>query len=111
YIDASDDYGFAPGSKALLENYIERNLATARRAHAASVRFAMGSDAVFTMFGQNTRELTWFIKAGMTPEQALTAATTNVAALLGRGERVGRIAPGYLADIVAVDGDPLQDIN
>jgi imidazolonepropionase-like amidohydrolase/cyclophilin family peptidyl-prolyl cis-trans isomerase len=111
YIDASDDYGFAPGSKALLENYIERNLATARRAHAASVRFAMGSDAVFTMFGQNTRELTWFIKAGMTPEQALTAATTNGAALLGLGDRLGRIAPGYLADIVAVDGDPLQDIN
>src|SRR6185295_15250890 len=48
-----------------LNEYIERNLNTAQRAYKAGVRFAMGSDAVFTMFGQNTRELAWFVKAGM----------------------------------------------
>jgi imidazolonepropionase-like amidohydrolase len=72
---------------------------------------AMGSDAVFTMFGENTLELGWFVKLGMTPAQALSTATTQAAALLGMEKSVGTVAPGYFADIVAVDGDPLQDIN
>src|SRR6266481_2688745 len=71
----------------------------------------MGSDAVFTMFGQNTRELGWFVKAGMTPQQALAAATTEGAALLGMEKNLGAVAPGYYADIVAVEGNPLEDIN
>lgn len=71
----------------------------------------MGSDAVFTMFGQNTQELAWFVKAGMTPAEALATATTNGAALLGMEKELGKIAPGYYADIVAVQGDPLADIR
>ena len=71
----------------------------------------MGSDAVYSMFGQNTRELEWFVKAGMTPAQALATATTTAAAILGMSDRLGRIAPGYLADIVAVDGDPVSNIT
>jgi hypothetical protein len=63
------------------------------------------------MFGQNTRELAWFVKAGMTPAQALATATTIPAALLGQEKALGRIAPGYFADIVAVEGDPLADIG
>jgi imidazolonepropionase-like amidohydrolase len=66
---------------------------------------------VFTGFGQNTRELEWFVKAGMTPEQALATATSNGAALLGMEKSLGAVAPGYVADIVAVDGDPLRDIG
>jgi imidazolonepropionase-like amidohydrolase len=75
------------------------------------VRLAMGSDAVFSMFGQNTRELEWFVKAGMTPAQALAAATTIPAALLGHEHDLGALAAGYFADIVAVEGDPLADVN
>ena len=71
----------------------------------------MGSDAVFTMFGQNTRELGWYVKIGMTPAQALATATTNGAALLGKENELGAVLPGYYADIVAVEGDPLADIN
>jgi imidazolonepropionase-like amidohydrolase len=71
----------------------------------------MGSDAVFTMFGQNTRELEWFVKAGMTNTQALETATTNGAILLGMDKTLGAVAPGYFADIVAVEGDPLADIS
>jgi imidazolonepropionase-like amidohydrolase len=63
------------------------------------------------MFGQNTRELGWFVKAGMTPAQALAAATVNGAAILGQEKKLGRIAPGYFADITAVEGDPLADIG
>jgi imidazolonepropionase-like amidohydrolase len=94
-----------------LNGYIQRNFETARRAFKAGVRLAMGSDALFTMCGENTRELGWFVKLGMTPEQALSTATTNAAALLGKGKELGAIAPGYFADIVAVEGDPLADVN
>ena len=82
-----------------------------RRAVKAGVRLAMGSDAVYSMFGQNTRELGWFVKAGMTPEQALRTATTTGAEMLGAEDRLGRLAPGYLADIVAVEGNPLEKID
>jgi imidazolonepropionase-like amidohydrolase len=71
----------------------------------------MGSDAVFTMFGQNTRELGWFVKLGMTPAQALATATTNAADVLGMSKQLGQIAPGFFADIDAVEGDPLADIS
>jgi imidazolonepropionase-like amidohydrolase len=94
-----------------LNAYIQRNLETARKAFAAGVRFAMGSDAVYTMFGENTRELGWFVKAGMTPEQALQTATTGAAELLGMEKSLGAIRPGSLADVVAVEGDPLANID
>jgi len=111
YVEARDEFGFPPAAIPPLQDYIARNLDAARRAVKAGVRLGMGSDAVFTMFGQNTRELEWFVKAGMTPAQALATATTTAAALLGMDTQVGRLAPGYLADIVALEGDPLEDIR
>jgi imidazolonepropionase-like amidohydrolase len=110
YIDARDEYGFPAGAEAGLRDYIERNLASVRRAVRLGVPLAMGSDAVYTMFGQNTRELGWFVRAGLSPAEALATATTTPAKLLGLGDRLGRVAPGFLADLVAVDGDPLADI-
>ena len=111
YIDNGDKIGYAPGYKERLLAFIPRNLETARKAFKAGVKFAMGSDAINTMFGENTRELGWFVKAGMTPEQALQTATRNAAALLGKEKELGAVAPGYVADLVAVEGDPLSDIN
>ena len=111
YIDNGDKIGYASGYKEKLQAFIPRNLETARKAFKAGVKFAMGSDAIYTMFGQNTRELGWFVKAGMTPEQALHTATTNAAALLGKDKELGAVAPGYYADLVAVDGDPTTDID
>jgi imidazolonepropionase-like amidohydrolase len=111
YVDAKDEFGFAPETIPPLKSYIEKNLESTRRAFKAGVKIGMGSDAVYTMFGQNTRELGWFIKAGMTPAQALATATTIPAALLGHEKDLGAIAPGYFADIVAVEGDPLADID
>ncbi len=111
YAENAGPLGYTREQVAGLDSFRLLNLESARRAHAAGVTFAMGSDAVFWMFGENTRELAWFVKAGMTPAQALATATTNAAALLGRADKLGRIAPGYHADIVAVEGDPLADID
>ena len=111
YVEYHEQFKYSQEAVANLTDYIKRNLETARKAFKAGVRFAMGSDAVFNMFGQNTRELAWMVKAGMTPEQALATATTNGAALLGMEKSLGCVAPGYYADIVAVDGDPLSDID
>ncbi len=111
YIDHKDEYGYNQAVVDRLNDYIRRNLETLRRAVRAGVKIVMASDAVFTGFGENTRELEWFVKAGMTPAQALATATSNGAALLGKEKELGAIAPGYYADIVAVEGDPLADIG
>lgn len=111
YADNAEKFGFVAGSVEKLNDYMARNLETARKAWKAGVKFAMGSDAVYNGFGENTRELAWFVKAGMTPQQALAAATTNGATLLGMEKSLGAIAPGYFADIAAVEGDPLADIT
>ena len=111
YVDNGDKIGYAKGYKEKLQAFIPRNLETARKAHKAGVKFAMGSDVVYTMFGENTRELGWFVKAGMTPEQALRTATVNAAELLGKERELGAVAAGYFADLVAVEGDPTTDIN
>jgi imidazolonepropionase-like amidohydrolase len=111
YVDNYVAFGWTPAIADGLNDYIRRNFATAQKAFKAGVKFAMGSDALFTMCGQNTRELGWFVKLGMTPEQALATATTDAASLLGKEKELGALAPGYFADVVAVEGDPLADVN
>ena len=111
YADFRADYGYTDEQARGLDAYRARNIETARRAIKAGVKLAMGSDAVHMMFGQNTRELGFLVQAGMTPLDALGAATVNGAEILGLADRIGRVAPGYFADIVAVDGDPATDIN
>ena len=111
YADNAEIYGYGPKVVENLYAFIEKNVETTRRAHRAGVPIAMGSDAVFTMFGENTRELAWFVKAGMTPEEALKTATVNGAELLGMEDELGVLDAGFYADIVAVEGDPLDDID
>ena len=111
YVDAKDDFGFKPEAIPPLQDYIVKNLESTRRAVKAGVKIGMGSDAVYSMFGQNTRELEWMVKAGMTPAQALATATTTAAELLEQKDRLGRIAPGFAADIVAIEGKPLENIG
>jgi len=111
YIAHKDEYGYDQAVVDRLNNYIERNFQTLRKAVRAKVRIAMGSDAVFTGFGENTRELEWFVKAGMTPAQALATANKTGAEMLRMEKTLGAIAPGFYADIVAVEGDPLADIG
>ena len=111
YLENGGKIGYAPGFEPRTQAYIVRNVETARQAHRAGVKFAMGSDAIYTMYGQNTRELGWFVKAGLTPEEALKTATNNAAELLGKANELGALAPGYFADLVAVEGDPTEDIG
>ena len=111
YAEHAREFGYSDTDVENLHEYMKRNLTAARRAFQPGVRFAMGSDAVFTMFGENARELEWFVQAGMTPAQAIHSATRNGAALLGMESNLGQIAPGYYADLIAVDGDPLTDIR
>jgi imidazolonepropionase-like amidohydrolase len=112
YLENADNvYRFPPGTKERLRDYIQRNVETARKAFRAGVRIVMGSDAVYNGWGLNTRELDWFVKIGMTPERALKTATTEPAAMLGMEQSLGAVAPGFFADIVAVEGDPLADIT
>ncbi len=80
-----------------------------RRAHAAGVRMVYGTDAGVHRHGDNGRQFAWMVRYGMTPLQAIQAATVNSAEALGRQD-VGVAEPGRWADFVAVPGDPTADV-
>lgn len=81
------------------------------RAFRVGVKVAFGTDAAVYPHGLNAREFAVMVKLGMTPLGAIQAATINAADLLGWSDRVGSIEPGHFADLVAVEGDPLQDVT
>ena len=89
YVAHKDEFGYDQAAVDRLNAYILKNFETLRRAVRLHVRIAMGSDAVFTGFGENTLELGWFVKAGMTSAQALDAATIVGAELLGKVKGTG----------------------
>jgi imidazolonepropionase-like amidohydrolase len=81
------------------------------RAFAAGVKVGFGTDAAVYPHGLNAHEFAVMVKLGLTPLQAIQAATVNDADLLGWSDKVGTIEPGKWADLVAVDGDPLADVT
>ncbi|HUO86484.1 MAG TPA: amidohydrolase family protein [Thermoanaerobaculia bacterium] len=82
-----------------------------RRAHAAGVPIAFGTDSGVSRHGTNGRELVLMVEAGMTPMEVIHAATVNGARLLGREADLGTLEAGKHADLVAVAGDPLADVS
>jgi imidazolonepropionase-like amidohydrolase len=85
--------------------------ATAGRAYRAGVKIAFGTDAAVYPHGQNAREFELMVQAGIPPMYALQAATTHAAQLLKKDQDLGSVAPGKVADVVAVAGDPLVNIG
>jgi len=82
-----------------------------RKAVAQGVKVAFGTDSAVYPHGQNAREFAVYVKLGMTPLAAIQSATINAADLVRWSERVGILEAGRWADIIAVDGDPLQDVT
>jgi imidazolonepropionase-like amidohydrolase len=111
YVENYKEFGWPESDNQKILAYEHASEETTRRAIKAGVRIAMGSDAVYELFGHNTEELTYLVKSGMTPEQAIAAATVNGAAALGMEKDLGSATPGHYADLVAVQGDPLTDIS
>ncbi len=93
--------------QAFLDNHGPRMLA----AHKAGVKIAAGSDAGVTKHGNNARELEFYVENGLTPEEAIVAATVHAAELLGMSDRIGTIEVGKAADLIAVSSSPLENIS
>ncbi|MCR8559638.1 amidohydrolase family protein [Mucilaginibacter sp. BJC16-A38] len=84
---------------------------TFAKAYKAGIKIAFGTDAGAFDHGKNYLEFGYMVEAGMPPMEAIKSATSNAAILLGKENELGSISKGKLADIIAVDGDPLSDIS
>jgi imidazolonepropionase-like amidohydrolase len=82
-----------------------------RKAVAAGVKMSFGTDAGVCAYGTSGKQFAFMVEYGMTPMQAIQAATSNAADLLGHSSEIGSIKPGKFADIIAVTGDPISDIR
>ena len=100
-----------PASAAKAEEVAKVVKDSHRRAYAGGINIAMGTDSGVGPHGTNALEFVYMTQNGLAPARALRAATVDAAQLLGRADRIGRIAPGMDADIIAVPGDPVADVT
>lgn len=110
-VAASPQNFFTPAQTAKALEAGPRMLDMARRAHLGGVRIAFGTDSGVSAHGDNAQEFALLVRAGLTPLQAIQSATVHAAEHLQIAGEAGRIAAGRPADIVAVRGDPLQDVR
>ena len=83
----------------------------ARRAHRAGIQIAFGTDTGVSPHGENAKEFALLVQAGLTPLEAVRAATVGAATHFRLQNEIGRLAPGCAADVIAVSGDPLTDVT
>ncbi|GHF23051.1 Xaa-Pro dipeptidase [Kordiimonas sediminis] len=93
------------------DHFIKAAPETVKEAYSLGVPLATGSDAGVAPHGENYRELEWLVDLGVTTSDVLKMATVNGADLLGKSDELGTVEAGKLADIIAIDGDPLADIK
>jgi imidazolonepropionase-like amidohydrolase len=105
------DSGFSAAIREKALAVGPRMTESTRRAHAGGVRIAFGTDSSVSRHGENAREFGLLVQAGLTPLEAIQAATVNAADHLGIAGEAGTIAVGRAADIIAVRGDPLSDVR
>ncbi|WP_442880547.1 amidohydrolase family protein [Brevundimonas sp.] len=110
-IASGADNFFTPAQTAKALEAGPKMLDMARRAHEGGVRIAFGTDSGVSAHGDNAQEFALLVRAGMTPLEAVQAATVGAAAHLRIEGEAGRIAPGLPADLIAVAGDPLADVT
>lgn len=108
---AKDPNAYPPAVRAKIDWRIGITGKALEKAVPAGVKIAFGTDAGVSKHGRNADEFELLVKHGMTPMQAIAAATVNAADLLGLAKEVGSIEPGKSADIIAVSGDPLKDVR
>jgi len=108
---AADPNAYSPAVRAKVDWRIRITGESLRKAVPKGVKIAFGTDAGVSKHGRNGDEFELMVKYGMTPLQALEAATVNAADLLGLAADVGTLEPGRRADLIAVDGDPLRDVT
>ena len=103
---------YTPVVEAKIRETLEHHGRAPRAARAAGVPIVFGTDAGVFAHGRNAEEFRLMVElVGMSPAEAIASATTGAARLLGMENEVGRIAPGLSADIIAVEGDPLEDVR
>jgi imidazolonepropionase-like amidohydrolase len=102
---------FTPAQTAKAREAGPKMLDMARRAHQGGVKIAYGTDSGVSAHGDNAGEFALLVRAGMTPLQAIQAATVNAADHFRLSNEIGSIAPGKAADLIAVRGDPLRDVT
>ena len=110
-LEQAEKGGAQPAALTRLREARDRARAGLSEAITSGVPIVFGTDATLFPHGLNARELAVLVEAGLSPLEAIRAATTRAAALLGWSDRVGSVAPGKLADLIAVDGDPLTDVK
>ena len=102
---------YPPEFVSKAQQIMTAQLANFRKAVQAGVKIGFGTDIGVCRFGTNAREFSLMVENGMTPMQAIQAATSADADLLGVAQKLGSISPGKLADIIAVRGDPLANVR
>ena len=111
FLENAPKTGVPPAMLAKAKEVMPAARQNVAHAFTSGVKVGFGTDAAVYPHGLNAREFAVMVKLGLTPLQAIQAATVNDADLLGWSDRVGVIEPNHYADIIAVDGDPLQDVT